>query len=100
MAGSDKFADALNTANLALTLAVEVGGELVPLVKGIVTEVEKLTENDQPTIEYSMVLQIGQEQLTAAGASFQSIIDKAQAELDRLNSSGQDNGGTNTPPAA
>lgn len=81
----DKLTQILNESNLVMTLAVTIGGELVPVIEGAIAEVKKLTtDNSSETIDYQMVLQIGAANLAAAESSFEDVMSKAQAELDRL----------------
>ncbi|HTP64172.1 MAG TPA: hypothetical protein VMJ66_02185 [Geobacteraceae bacterium] len=70
--------DILNEANHDLVLATEVAGVLVPVVKGVVTDVKQMM--DVNTITYTMAIKTGMQNLDDADAAFSDVINKVNAE--------------------
>lgn len=70
--------DVLNEANHVMVLATEVAGVLVPVVKGVVTEIKEMSDGE--TITYTLAIKTGMENLDAADAAFADVINKVNAE--------------------
>ena len=76
---SGDFANALTEANQAAALALTIGNVLVPVVKGIITDVQaKKAENG--SITYQFVLTTGHDNLDAADADFVASLKEINAE--------------------
>jgi hypothetical protein len=70
-------------ANQALVLATEVGGVLVPIIKGVATLIEEVTKGGE--ITYKVALKTGYQNLEDADAAFIDIINKVNEERAKAN---------------
>jgi hypothetical protein len=73
-----KVLDTLNAANQTLVLATEVGGVLIPIVKGIATMVRESTEGG--SITYTVAITTGIQNLDDADAAYRDVISMVNAE--------------------
>lgn len=76
--------DTLTTVNNILTLATTGEGVVVPLVKGIVQSFRELRNDQNEVMDYEVVLKVTASDLAEADAKWQEVIDKGNAELERL----------------
>jgi hypothetical protein len=73
----------LKKANQTLVLATEVGGALVPVIKGVAGSIKELTEGG--SITYTIALKTGDQNLKDADAAFTDVINKVNAERAKAN---------------
>jgi hypothetical protein len=73
----------LNEANHALVLATDVGGILVPIIKGAATLIKEVSEGG--AITYTVALKTGNQNLSDADAAFTDVINKVNAERAKAN---------------
>lgn len=73
----------LKEADHALVLATEVGGVLVPILKGVASEIKEVSEGG--TITYTIALKTGNQNLRDADAAFTDVINKVNAERAKAN---------------
>lgn len=67
-----------------ITLALNVAGQLTPLINGIMTGITKIT-NAQGEVEYTVLIKSGQESLDQSANNFKSALDKINEERARQN---------------
>jgi hypothetical protein len=75
--------DILKKADQALVLATEVGGVLVPIIKGAASLIEVVTKGGE--ITYQVTLKTGYQNLEDADAAFTDIINKVNEERAKAN---------------
>ncbi len=75
--------DVLNEASHDMVLATEVGGVLVPIVKGVATQITQKSEGE--TITYTLAIKTGQQNLSDADAAFADVIARVNAERAKAN---------------
>jgi len=73
----------LKKADQTLVLATEVGGILVPILKGVAGGIKELTEGSSVT--YTIALKTGNQNLKDADAAFADVIKKVNAERAKAN---------------
>lgn len=79
--------ETLATVNQTVSLGLQLGNILIPVVAGMITSARKL-EEDQGTVEYQVVIKMGRAELDAATEKFGAVLQLAQAELERLKAAG------------
>lgn len=75
---SANILEILKKADQALVLATEVGGVLVPIIKGAATLIEEVTKGGE--ITYTVAIKTGRQNLEDADAAFTDIINKVNEE--------------------
>lgn len=75
--------DILKKADQALVLATDVGGVLVPIIKGVATLIEEVTKGGE--ITYKVAIKTGHQNLEDANAAFTDIINKVNEERAKAN---------------
>jgi hypothetical protein len=73
----------LKKADHALVLATNVGGVLIPIIKGVATLIEEVTKGGE--ITYTVAIKTGCQNLNDADAMFTDIITKVNAERAKAN---------------
>jgi hypothetical protein len=74
---------ALTDVNGELTLAIQIAGVVIPLVVGLVQKIKSELSGTQ-TIEYTVVLKMGQDQLDKIIQGTGGDLAEINAELTRL----------------
>jgi hypothetical protein len=75
---SVKILEVLKQADHALVLATNVGGVLIPIIKGVGTLIEEVTKGGE--ITYTVAIKTGCQNLEDADAAFTDIINKVNEE--------------------
>lgn len=73
---------ALSSANQYVTLAIELGGEIVPLAKGLVKEIRSIGEKKETT--YQILLQTDGAELDAVHQLAEDDLAAINAELAKM----------------
>jgi len=68
----------LKEADHTLMLATDVGGILIPIIKGVATLIKQVSE--EGTITYTIAIKTGNQNLNDANAAFTDAINKVNAE--------------------
>lgn len=96
--GKDVLAG-LNTANQGITLAIELGGALVPLFKGLVAKIEEIGQG-QTTITFDALVAADNAELQAINQLSVDDLAAVNAELKRLGLATIDDPNPPAPPTA
>jgi hypothetical protein len=70
--------ETIKKADQTLVLATEVGGILIPIIKGVAGEIKQLTEGG--SITYTVAIRTGNQNLKEADAAFNDVIKKVNEE--------------------
>jgi hypothetical protein len=73
----------LKGADQALVLATDVGGILIPIIKGVATLIKQVSE--EGSITYTVAIKTGNQNLDDADAAFTDVINKVNAERAKAN---------------
>ena len=74
---------ALGESNQIITLALELGGTLVPLAKGLVREIKQIATGTE-TVTYTVLIQTDGAELDAAHKLAEDDLAAINAELARM----------------
>jgi len=74
---------AIESANGYVTLALEAAGVLVPIVKGVITEIKKLVD-PTGTVTYQLLIQTDQAALTTVLTLSEADLAAINAELAKM----------------
>lgn len=74
---------ALSESNSILTLGIEIAGELVPIFKGTVSEIKKLSSKTD-TVDYQVLLQGDESSLASVETMSEADLAAINGELTRL----------------
>jgi hypothetical protein len=74
---------ALGEANQYVTLAINIGGVLIPIVAGLVKEIKQITAGTE-TVSYQILLQTDAAELEAVDKLSQDDLAAINAELAKL----------------
>jgi hypothetical protein len=80
---STNIIETIKKANQTLVLATEVGGALIPIIKGVAGEIKSLTEGG--SITYTVAIKTGNQNLSDADAAFNEVIKKVNAAREKAN---------------
>jgi len=70
----------LASINQDVTLGLNLANAVIPMITGIIKDIQSKTNADG-TMEYTVVLSTGQDNLTQAAANFQSSLDSINEQL-------------------
>lgn len=74
---------ALSESSAVITLALEIGGELVPIFKGAINEIKQIAAG-QDSVSYSVLIQGDQADLATVDSVAAADLVAINAELTRL----------------
>lgn len=78
MSNTPNNMNSLVVAEQAVALAINLGTQLMPIIQGIIKDVQSRMNNGQ--LEYTVVISTGQASLDDADKIFNDVLDKINAE--------------------